>query len=479
MTLSTSTVTLAPGSSRTYSLAPGEAVTVATEPNCYVTVTETPEVITTADQGGQTNVRTSILQYKGEWTYGPYALGGTVVVAVSLAKSTSSASVTLGSAAAAVVGAAGFKIGAPVVAPISNLTAAVGAAGSLTGTYGYTVTFVLDDGAETEPWPGTATTVSPSSRQVNLTSIPVSSSASVSARRIYRTVASAVDPKDYYFLAEIPNNTTTTYTDNIADGSLGSPVKWLGTASGTITNEAGRVAAGLGPQQSVAIGDGSNAGYATTAIGFEAGRDITSGRRNTLVGTYAGAALTTGYENSTYGVHAGDSLTTGVGNTFIGFDSGSNTITKNFNVAVGNQAMNATGETGSGNVAVGYRALGNINTADQCLGLGYFAGRYANASRQVFIDVADRTNIANAQNIGLIYGKGEATAIAQVLHLNAPTRIGPPSVTVATLPAAAAGYTGFRAFVTDANATTFASIVAGGGSNGVPVYCDGTNWRIG
>jgi hypothetical protein len=45
MTLSTSTVTLAPGSSRTYSLAPGEAVTVATEPNCYVTVTETPDVI--------------------------------------------------------------------------------------------------------------------------------------------------------------------------------------------------------------------------------------------------------------------------------------------------------------------------------------------------------------------------------------------------------------------------------------------------
>lgn len=106
MTLSTSTVTLAPGSSRTYTLAPGEAVTVATEPNCYVTVTETPDVITTADQGGQTNVRTSILEYDGEWTYGPYALGGTVVVAVSLAKSTSSVAVTLGSAAAAVVGAA-------------------------------------------------------------------------------------------------------------------------------------------------------------------------------------------------------------------------------------------------------------------------------------------------------------------------------------------------------------------------------------
>lgn len=51
------------------------------------------------------------------------------------------------------------------------------------------------------------------------------------------------------------------------------------------------------------------------------------------------------------------------------------------------------------------------------------------------------------------------------------------TTTVAALPAA--GTAGRRAFVTDANATTFASIVAGGGSNGVPVYDDGTNWRIG
>lgn len=50
--------------------------------------------------------------------------------------------------------------------------------------------------------------------------------------------------------------------------------------------------------------------------------------------------------------------------------------------------------------------------------------------------------------------------------------------TVAGLPSAAT-YQGGRTFVTDANATTFASIVAGGGANYVPVYSDGTNWRIG
>jgi len=53
------------------------------------------------------------------------------------------------------------------------------------------------------------------------------------------------------------------------------------------------------------------------------------------------------------------------------------------------------------------------------------------------------------------------------------------AVTVANLPAAATAGAGAKAFVSDANATTFASVVAGGGANNVPVYSDGTNWRIG
>jgi hypothetical protein len=49
--------------------------------------------------------------------------------------------------------------------------------------------------------------------------------------------------------------------------------------------------------------------------------------------------------------------------------------------------------------------------------------------------------------------------------------------TVAALPATPTQ--GARAFVTDATATLFLSIVAGGGTNKVPVVYDGTNWVIG
>lgn len=55
-----------------------------------------------------------------------------------------------------------------------------------------------------------------------------------------------------------------------------------------------------------------------------------------------------------------------------------------------------------------------------------------------------------------------------------------PVTTVAALPLPAVAVAGMRAQVTDANATTFQSIVASGAPNNiVPVYYDGTNWRIG
>lgn len=52
------------------------------------------------------------------------------------------------------------------------------------------------------------------------------------------------------------------------------------------------------------------------------------------------------------------------------------------------------------------------------------------------------------------------------------------AMTVASLPSAATVGAGSRSFVTDATATTFLSVVAGGGANAVPVVSDGTNWLI-
>ena len=51
--------------------------------------------------------------------------------------------------------------------------------------------------------------------------------------------------------------------------------------------------------------------------------------------------------------------------------------------------------------------------------------------------------------------------------------------TVATLPSAVTSGKGAKSFVTDATAPTFGATVAGGGAVAVPVYSDGTNWKVG
>jgi hypothetical protein len=51
------------------------------------------------------------------------------------------------------------------------------------------------------------------------------------------------------------------------------------------------------------------------------------------------------------------------------------------------------------------------------------------------------------------------------------------ALTVATLPACAAGTTNFMYIVSDADTPTYNGTLTGSGSSRVPVICDGTNWR--
>lgn len=71
---------------------------------------------------------------------------------------------------------------------------------------------------------------------------------------------------------------------------------------------------------------------------------------------------------------------------------------------------------------------------------------------------------------------------ALATSLTASSYLKTTAVAVASLPAAALVGAGARSAVTDSNAALTAGIgavVAGGGANIVPVFSDGTNWRIG
>ena len=386
--------------------------------------------------------------------------------------------------------------GDAVPAPSSNLSYAAGGAGALTGIYTYNVTYVTALG-ETAPWSGTPAQLTLSSQQASLTNIPIGPTG-VLKRRIYRSKANPGEVKNTYFLTEIADNTTTTFTDNTADASLGSPASWVAGNYGQLATNDG-VSLYFGNSGVVVAGALAKAGYAGISIGGQAGGSNINGFRNIAIGAFAGGNNQSGYENVEIGTHAGQGPTgvsgtsTGIGNTVIGTyamqqtGSGGN---QNYNVAIGHSAMNgfAGAGYGSANVCMGYKACFNLNTADNTISVGAYAGNWANASRQVFVDNQDRGGLSAEQDVGLIYGKtagGTTATVAgtQDLRLNAPTRIGWGSAVVANLPSCGSSLKGYRAYVTDASVTytsaNVGSTVAGSGSNVAPVFCNGSAWVIG
>jgi hypothetical protein len=69
---------------------------------------------------------------------------------------------------------------------------------------------------------------------------------------------------------------------------------------------------------------------------------------------------------------------------------------------------------------------------------------------------------------------------ALIAQLNTASILPPlTNYTVATLPSAVTSGIGARSFVTDALAPAFGVTVATGGAVAVPVYSDGTNWKVG
>jgi len=108
--------------------------------------------------------------------------------------------------------------------PVAPLVAVNAIAGVLNGNYKYAVSFVTGYAnsqgtiiTQGNTSGGVASAiVSPASQQVNISSIPIGSEGVV-ARYIYRTKAGG---NTFYFLQQLADNVTTSWTDNVADSSL-------------------------------------------------------------------------------------------------------------------------------------------------------------------------------------------------------------------------------------------------------------------
>lgn len=97
------------------------------------------------------------------------------------------------------------------------------------GAHRYLATFVTADGETQAGTISAAVTVADKTTngKVSLTAIPLGGSL-VTQRKLYRTVAAGTN---YLLLDTISNNTATTYTDNIADSSLGAQAPTANTTT--------------------------------------------------------------------------------------------------------------------------------------------------------------------------------------------------------------------------------------------------------
>lgn len=258
--------------------------------------------------------------------------------------------------------------------PSSVPTVAINAtAGNLNGSYRYRVTYVTDMG-ETEA-SSASSAVAPVNQQVNLTNIPKSSDSAVTARKLYRTVADGAWPYYCKYLATINDNTTTTYTDNIADGSLGGYASENNTTGGLFyqdTSIAIRI-----DSQSMTIGADalpSSVGFGNVAIGSSALNKNTLGYTCLAIGYRALYNNTVGGSNTGIGAGTLFSNTNGAGNTALGSNALYFLNGGSSNVAIGNSSMYNT--TGYSNVAIGGNSLYGNTSGYQNIALGYNAGRY-------------------------------------------------------------------------------------------------------
>jgi hypothetical protein len=242
-----------------------------------------------------------------------------------------------------------------------------------------------------------------------------------------------------------------------------------------------------------AVGDSAlwlNQGSAAVAMGYIAGEFVQDATDSVLIGFAAGAYRLNAQRCIYMGTYAGaiGSNLGSVDNQEASFlsDKAANGLSAAIvaaggdpagqdNVGIGFQSLMEC--LGSRIVAVGTNAGGSlVGTANQILSgvyIGFNCGLNASQKADAFNQIVIGQQAWGDRDNQVVLG---GTGIVETV-LRGVTRH--TTYTVATLPSASTMGAGARAFVTNANSTTFASIVAGGGSNGVPVYSDGTNWRIG
>jgi hypothetical protein len=281
------------------------------------------------------------------------------------------------------------------------------------------------------------------------------------------------------------------------NGNAGSTIS-NGTSNVNIATANGNITFGVAGSANVMV-----------VTGTEANVNVLRTRETRVVlGNNAGSGLSFSSNSAVGVVLIGDSAGIGSGGTIsntaiaVGSNAGAGGFGQFDGIAIGANAgsLGNTLSAAQGNaIAIGVNAgQGALNSDTIAIGRnsGYRLQNYSIAigSGAGNTQPGNNTIILNATGSNLTQTTANSLTIKPIRNArNDQTLVYDPtsgevtytnyvktiSTTVASLVAANTVGAGTRAFVTDANTTTFLAIVGGGGANKVPVVSDGTNWIVG
>lgn len=249
--------------------------------------------------------------------------------------------------------------------------------------------------------------------------------------------------------------------------------------------------------------------WATTLVGWKAGRALSN---KSVVNTWTGLLGNTG--NSFYGYNAGSIANGALDCSFFGTAAGQNLTTGMDNCGFGIWSLRLI-EAGSENAGFGHLSLGflvgkgsfyNIDSlitdisnplyswGHRNVGVGDKAGALDNGGNELSyvkkcVYVGCKTTgssnyVVNENVFGyMAQGRGSDTVSIGNNEIKETHFHGIlanwTDRRFADLPIPNRSLLGARSFILDANTRAFDTVVSGGGSNNMPVWCDGSVWRVG
>jgi hypothetical protein len=207
------------------------------------------------------------------------------------------------------------------------------------------------------------------------------------------------------FKAGFSTSGTGVLTDNVFVGFEAGKENTTGPRNTFIGSQAGsqHTTGGYNTFLGYQSGFWAKTGDRNTAVGGGSGYNLDTGFQNTLLGNYTGYYMTTGYNNTIVGVYAGYKTTTGNRNNYFGYGAGYSNTTGIYNTLFGDYAGYNNG-TGTRNTMIGDSA-GFLAHGDRNVFIGYGAGYNEGGSNRLYIETS-------SSSTPLIYGEFDNDIVA-------------------------------------------------------------------